>query len=608
MRPGGWPQYGSAGLCAVGMTLGLLRVAEELSQHLPSARDVSGLMGIALGAGVVLGLWLPQWLIRRRLGSAGGWPADRTPTPEPEFAASLVGLLVLALAALSAVLAVVLTGAESYRGWLTLRFLHPPWLTRVLLTAPLAAGLVLTAAAGAVVLTALHGWHRVLRGPDARAAALWITLLGTASVAAAAVAATPRPQRLDFVALLALFSAAALAVWRRSSSSPRAQSHPVGSGVARAPTWPLLTVGAAAAATGLALVVAAPAHPIVVRPTAGILALFGGSALVGVLVTSWLAAGRGPGVGTLAWLLLALAVTWGMPTGGADFGAARLVLTAGLATACVVAVGRRLTRAYGRAPPALVAVGVVGVAGFGLGTAAGPLLRGALDSPAVPVIVSLALTALTGLAWVYARAASSRRRTLGLAAAGVWLLVLLLVPPAPPADAPGPTMTAVAPLDLAFGAAGESAAWRATGAPTSAAWRACDVDLGGPRLDLLILSGPDMERRSAARLVRRCTRALLPGGRLALVDPPPTLCQAAFDVFRRRLDGAAEAVLVCRRGPEPPASVLLFGRDAAAWLRTRRAEAAPDAELYVVDDADAVRRLLADRAGPRELVKPAVAR
>lgn len=581
------------------MTLGSLRVVEELSQHLPSARDVVGLVGVAAGAGAILGLWLPQWFIRRRLGGVSGRSIDLTPTPEPEFAASLVGLLVLVLAALSAALAVVLTGAESYRGWLTLRFLHPPWLTRVLLTAPIAAGLVLTVAAGAVVLIALHGWHRVLRGPDARAAALWIALLGTASAAAATVAATPRPQRLDFVALLALFSAAALAVWRRSGPSPRSDSQPVvGSGVARAPVWPLLAVGAAAAATGLALVVAAPAHPVAVQPTARVLALCGGSALAGVLVTRWLAAGRGTGVGALAWLLLTLAVIWGVPTGGMDFGGvARSVLTAGLATACVVVVGCRLTRAYGRAQPALVTVGVVGVSGFGLGAAAGPLLRGALDSPAVPVIASLALTALTGLAWVYARAASTRRRALGLAAAGVWLLVLLLAPPAPPPNTLDQTTSAIAPLDLAFVASGVSATWRTTAPQTSATWRSADVDLGGPRFDLLVLTGPDVERRSATRLVRRCTRALLPGGRLALVDPPPMLCQAAFDVFGRGPDGAPEAVLACRRGPEPPASVLVFGRDAAVWLRTRLAEVDPEAELYVVNDADAVRGVLASRAG-----------
>lgn len=580
------------------MTVGLLRVAEELNQHLPSARDVVGLMGVAAGAGIIGGLWLPQWFLRRRLGGVSGRPIDHTPIPEPEFAASLVGLLVLALAGLSATLAVVLTGAESYRGWLTLRFLHPPWLTRVLLTAPIAAGLALAAAAGGVVLIALHGWHRVLRGPGARAAPLWITLLGTASVAAAAVAAAPRPPRLDFVVLLTLFVAAALAVWRRSSSAPRSDSQPVGSGVARALAWPLLVMGAAATAAGLALVVAAPAHPVVGQPTAGIPALYGGSALAGVLVTRWPATGRGTGLGTLAWLLLALAVTWGLPTGGTNFGAVvRSVLNVGLATACVVVVGRRLARAYSRAQPALVVVGVVAGAGFGLGTAAGPLLHAALDSPTIPLIVSLALTALTALAWVYARAASTRRRGLGLAVVGVWLLALLLVPLAPPPNTPDPTTTAFTPPDLAFVTSGVNAAWRTTAPQTSATWRAADVDLGGPRLDLLVLTGPDVERRSAARLIRRCTRALLPGGRLALVGPQPVLTDAAFRVFREGPGGVPEAVLVCRRGPEPSARVLVFGRDAAAWLRTRLAAADPGAELYVVDDADAVRRGLADRAG-----------
>lgn len=601
--PGRRPLYGSAGLCAVGVTLGLLRVAEELNQHLPSARDVLVLMGVTVGAGFIGGLWLPQWFLRRRLGGVSGRPIDHTPTPEPEFAASLVGLLVLALAALSAALAVVLTGAESYRGWLTLRFVHPPWLTRVLLTAPIAAGLILAGAAGAVVLIALHGWHRVLRGRDARAAPLWMALLGTSSVAAAVVAAVPRTPPLDFVALLTLFVAAALAVWRRSSPSPRSDYQPVGSGVAQAPAWPPLVVGAAAAATGLALVVAAPAHPVAAQPTAGILALYGGSALASVLVVRWLAAGRGTGVGTLASLLLALAVTWGMPTGGTNFGTVvRSVLTVGLATACVVVVGRRLARAYGRAQPALVAVGVVGVAGFGLGTAAGPLLRAVLGPPTVPLIVSLALTALTGLAWVSTRAASARRRAIGLAAAGVWLLVLLLVPHSashgPPPLVPDQAVASAGPSDLAALAFGLHAAWRSTATDIPTAWRAADVDLGGPRFDLLILTGPDVERRSAAQLIRRCTRALLPGGRLALVGPQPVLTNAAFGVFRDGPDGAPEAVLVCRREPEPPASVLVFGRDAAVWLRTRLAAADSGAELYVVEDADAVRRGLADRAGP----------
>lgn len=584
------------------MTLGLLRAADELSNHLPSARDVVGLVGLTIGVGLLLGLWAPEWFLRRRLDDAGGRRVSDTSSVGPEFAASLVGLRILVLAVLSTLLTVILTGSEAYRGFLTLRFFHPPWLTRALLVVPIAAGLVLIAAAGTIVLAALHGWQRALRGTDGRPAPLWMALLIGSTAGAVAVAAASRPVRLDFVALLPLFLAATLAVWRRSSASPPSDTRVVESRVARPPPWPLLAVGIAWAAVGGALAVAAPPHPVALPSAATALAAVAGVVLGSVLFTRWLTKTRGTGTATVAGLLLAVAVVWGLPASWAGgYALARTTVTAALAAACTVVVGRRLTRAFGRVQPALVAVGIAGAAGFGVGAATGPLARAALDSPTVPVAVSLLLTALAALFWWGTRTASTRRRVTGLTAVGVWLLVLLLMPHASSrGERPSPAVQA-AP-SVAFGhltaiASGLHASWRSTAVGAPIVERAADVDLGGPRYDVLILIGPDVERCSAARMVRRCARALLPGGRLAMVEPAPTLTTAAFGVLRDRPDASPQAALLHFRDTEHPAAVLVFGRDAAAWLGTRLPEAGPRAELYLVDDADAVRRVLADSTG-----------
>jgi hypothetical protein len=163
----------------------------------------------------------------------------------------------------------------------------------------------------------------------------------------------------------------------------------------------------------------------------------------------------------------------------------------------------------------------------------------------------------------------------------VWLAALLLLPPAPartaaPAGELGATPAALRAGRTLLEAPGLRAAYTFSDHRRPSAW---EIDLGGPRLDAVVVvsrpAPPATERlapASARRLLRRCTRALLDGGRLVIELPADDLVTPAF----RLNPGGGHLLRVT--GDTGRYEALVFGPDAAAWLGER-----PDPPGFTVE-------------------------
>lgn len=262
-----WQVYGCAALCAFGAATGLLRVIGEGLYHFSSARHTIGWLGAAVAVGVVLGSWLPRRVIDRRLGAPvraarGSGPstrkgaARRSAKPagiEFEFAATLTGAVILALALLWVLLSGLAASMETYRALLAQRFMHPQWLTRVLLCGPASLGLFLLGALGTTVLVALHGWHRLVTQPRTHGTRLWVTILTAGALGAGFAALVQRADHLDLATLLATFAAAILAVFRKPVGAVRPDMPPHVQTHSHAVTRRLLLTGVASMATAVAV-------------------------------------------------------------------------------------------------------------------------------------------------------------------------------------------------------------------------------------------------------------------------------------------------------------------------------------------------------------------
>jgi SAM-dependent methyltransferase len=566
-----WQAYGCAALCALGCTVGLLRVILELNRQIGSARDVVMWCGVPLCAAVVLGLVLPRRVIRRHLNLAPQHPAPyevaagESPSPAAagplvafDFAASLTGVLLLVLAVLWATLCGFVEAAENYRALLTQRFVHPLWGTRALLLTPFVVQIALLGAVGAMVLVALHGWHRLLRPRSANVTRVWLVAL-LASALGGAVGAAMQPAVLDVLTLLCTFGAAALAVVHRpvgtgQNESPWQRSPPAGR-----LAGPFVVAGVASAGAAVALTVALPSGPLPLRTLAtGSMAITAAAALGVVIARAALRIPYATAYGPAA-ALIVMAALWMLPhlpasSNGLGNSGARAAAISGAATLCVVLVGQKVAHAFGRSPPALAWVGGVVAGGYALGLALAPSLLA--PSP----------------------------RAVGSA----------LPPPDPQRDAIRELLSRYGPSTVFV--RGDMAADESTP-------RAWDVDLGGPQWDIVfvvcgsqgVADARPWESDTADQLVRRCLAALRPGGRLVIELPADELAAAAFRGAARDGRAAADSAYVLdSAGFEGRQAVLLFGRDIPAWIRSLARSDDVDLGLTRVGDMAEVRQRSGD--------------
>ena len=546
-----WQVHGTAALCAAGGVLGLVRFIGELEYHAGSGVSAISVAGAALSVGVLLGLWLPRRLIRRRLesddergalGRKRGDGAEGATEAGPlhvayEFAASLSGALLLALGVLWAGLIGLMAGLETYRGWLVEHFVHPPGTTRVLLAGPSALGLVLVGAVGATALIALQGWHRLLTQPRTRALFLWVTLLAGGAAGACVAALVGRPAWLDVGTLLALFGASVLAVCYRAAGCAPTRL-PAGA-AGRTADWlqSLLVIGMLFALVAVSAVAAA-GDGIVWRGTARGVVVAGVAALGGALVAGVVLPRIWATFDPLLPSMVLAAVVWGsarfdVPLTMSLADPARLAILAGLAGLCTVRVGQRITRALGRPQRALAWVGGAAAGGATLGFGLAPLLMPAAGRALTPV--SAAAGPLGALL--------TRDQTLRTEA------------------------FVVGDIDR-----------------TGANARAWDVDLAGPRWDVIVLTHElndateDVrDGRAARRLLNRCTRGLLAGGRLVIEPASGPLAAAARaappgPIFLARSTDSAQAC-----------EAMLIGVDVPAWVEHQLVGSTQTIELYPIE-------------------------
>jgi hypothetical protein len=362
----------------------MLYVLGEIGHYFAAARTVVALLGTASAMGVAGGLVVPRLVIQRRLrdrSTVAGSPSE-APLPasrvELGFAASLTGVLILICAALWTLLIAVTAHLDGYDALLTERFLHPRWLTLVLLATPLGFGLLLVSAASATVLVALQSWNRLVRTANYRASELFVVALAATMLGSAVVPGSTRPLVWALAGLLATFGAAIVAVIRDPlGADPVEERSPAE--CRRMPVSLLVTTALVAAVAGGSLGVALPTAGLPARVTAFGWTMMSAAGLVGVLLAR-VTPGRWPGLLSASpVLLLLLPAVWGGATLAAHWGAGnpagwRLVALTGMATFCVSLTGRRAIAILGRTPPALAWVGAAAAVGYGVGLAAAALL------------------------------------------------------------------------------------------------------------------------------------------------------------------------------------------------------------------------------------------
>ncbi|MGD8454152.1 MAG: hypothetical protein PVJ57_20250 [Phycisphaerae bacterium] len=583
-----WQVGGCAGLCGFGVTLGLIVVLDELGYHVARPGHVAALAATALGAGVVLGFWLPRVVIRRRLPALADAPASVAEGGvAPEFAASLVGGVVLAGALLWTVLCGMAWGMESYRAFLTRHFVLPASTARAVLLLPLSVGLAFAGASAATTLTALRGWLRV-RAPMPHAhALLWAIMLAAMTLAGTVAFAWPQRNGLTLVALLASFSAAIFAVGRLrrrgGAASPRPSSRPAADIAPAEQEQPYDNTSAAgvavvsACSAGLALAGVLTGELPEATQLGRMIAVAAGGALIGLLLGRWVLRWKGLASALLV-VLFGTGGAWALMLAVHGGGLLRLSAATICAAAGLVLVGARLRDVYGSTQRALAYTGSVTAAIGGAAALAAGVWPARLGVNASTVLVVLLATAAAGLVLANQRTGRRRWSVGGAVVLGIWLVLLVGVYGSAPGAAPTgtPPTSKVFPLVQWIGNRPGSPIGRICAARFPAAGceaSAWDVDLGGPRWALLTITptadgtvDADLSRRLGRRVVQRCTRALARGGHLLLELPAGALAHAAQDVARQQQADGWSSYLLRVAGPPHAADALVVGPDVPAWV------------------------------------------
>lgn len=623
--------YGCTMLCGFAMAVGLLRVIGELDYHLHSARDAVGLVAVSVCLGIVLGLWLPRRIIRARLAHRSDTsvrtPATRhgtaaTESAPPAFgfelAASLTGVLALALGALWALEIGLVEATESCRSLLTQRLMLPPGVTVTVLTMPACLGAVLLGAVATTTFVALHGWRRLARGLPSAWLGIWVAAVLAVALGAGFAAIGLHTHVRDVVTLLAVFAAGMLAVWRKPTGGAPTKSNADRATDVHALPPALLMAGVASLAIGVAFAASVPGEAALTHDAAVSMVVWALAVLVGAFISRVVLWATPSAAYAIALLLLVTAVMWVLPyptlafCGGAE-NLCRLALVACAATGCGILASDRASRSLGGEQRAIAWVGVIVAIGYAAGFGFGPVWLRVHGTHHVAVVLTLVMTAIAGLVLVFARSAPRTLRVGGLALVGVWLTIVLAgtgKPGATVANA-GNDRSQRAGITRQVGRSLlETPGLRTVHAHASCganggltAW---NVDLTGPCWDVVVIdvaADRDGTTRATsehwARIVRRCTDALLPGGRLVVELPADGLAREALrQSSTSPREGLASYLLRVDAGPDQYAALIL-GTDIPAWLDQSTPASKVTFQLYRVRDLDDVRQsMLAPRVAP----------
>jgi hypothetical protein len=591
--PAGWQLWVCGALSTCGATLGLVLALHEMGYHaIPAVRGPAH-AAAAFSLGIVLGLWIPRHVIRRRLerGDDGACAAHsggmgNAGDVEVDFAASLAGALTVVLGLAWAALCVGALLMESYRAVLASRFFHPAWLTQFLLLAPAYVGLALVGITGATVLIALHGWNRLIAAPTGRATGLW-TSLSLGALAGTALAGLVSPPRiLAWLAPLVIFAAAAIAVLRRSNANGQPIRQPSERTLARDERLALLTAGLAAALIGTALFLSIPIATVTSRRLGAAAAVLAAAAFVGLPVARALARASVPAAFTpLALLLGAVALL--VPYGRAlpesqHLPLVRLAAVTVCAGTCIALTARRIGQPNRGVQYALSWVGRCVAGGFGLALVLAP--TGALrwDAAAVALVVALGAVATAGLALILDSRAKAAFRAVGLIAIALWLFALPLTRTAVADEfrRQEPRWRPAADRSLTHAARALvladplRAAYLRPLPPSpdgASLWR---FDLTGPPLDAVVLEAlvetaghAPTDAELGRRLLERLATRLVDGGRLLIELPTTAFVAGAIERFDpATIDPTWGGYRLHLRHRSRDCEAVVYGRDIPALI------------------------------------------
>jgi len=594
-------------MCAAGATLGTIVVAGELAYHVIPPADVLARTAFLLCAGVLLGLWIPRRIVRRRLESeAGGALPDPIPawSATPDFAASLTGTLVVIFALGWGAAAVAALWMEEFRGLLAGRLLQTMAVKRTLLFVPTHAALLGAGAVGGTLLAALHGWQRLICRSAARFSSLWVSLaLGVLGAGLLARTAAASQALLAWLSVLGLFLAALIAVARRW---PPGATAPLPRPARRIPHDDRLALVAAGLAAALAV---AAMHRALPADWVGTADLSTVAAVLGLASCAALAAVRslparyaGPALVPFTLLVAALAAITPLEAARAAGAAAalvRLALVVAGAALCLVAVSRAGADARG-VQAALFRVGAATAVG-GIACSLVMVTIGTRWGVAAGcAILSLVATAGAGVLLTLDSRLALTVRGMGLALVAVGFLLSPAVTQrlSIPAHRPYQQSTTeekrggAGPVRRLLCDAGIQTAcvrlWPSS-LPPFGSW---DFDLSVTPPDLVIveemseaLHAVSARTGLGARLLRRAAGCLAGGGRLAIELPTAPSIAAALPRFHSRAAHSAWAGwrLGVRDGGEEQ-EALVYGGDIPALVERRRWATGLDVSLGPLTD------------------------
>jgi hypothetical protein len=264
---------------------------------------------------------------------------------------------------------------------------------------------------------------------------------------------------------------------------------------------------------------------------------------------------------------------------------------------------------------ALVILGAAVALGGLLACGSTLVLDGQSLRDAAPMLVALGITGIAGLVLVLNRQLRFPVRIAGVTIVGLWLVVIPMAPAGTNGARRVPDRNAANDVDDAaanvarqlFATPGlRTASVRAdVHSGSGALAEALGIDLEGPRWDAVLLCcGPAREARAAApanvsrRVVQRCARSLLRGGRLVIELPNRGVADAALeyaagsngaamqDAFLLRLHETARGQAESMNAKPPAYEALVIGNDAAAWLLGQAQPEGFELALYRVSGQD----------------------
>ncbi|MCG3128293.1 MAG: hypothetical protein CHACPFDD_03172 [Phycisphaerae bacterium] len=566
-----------ASLFGAGSAPAVCLALHELDLHAttPGSGALAGMA--ALGAGFIGGLWLPRRLIVRnvglpvssgrllgRVGAAGVGVAT-------EFAALVVGVLMLALGAFLGGGVLVAAEAERWRAVLGADVTLPGGVKLLMLWCSAVAGLTLCGALGAMVLTALYGWRKAASGARYGDWPFWVTVVSSAAIGAAVTALWSESVAIAAGFLVPVFAGGMLsAVSRPAGAAGGGGPRPAAAAGGGAPwRYVALLLGAGASWGALA------SGGILQRAAAGarlehVLAVLlagaaGGTALARVVFER--------GVGTRRATLVALvaaALLASLPLNAAEFPAAHLLRlgAASVALAVVAALAdARLGSRLGSRQLALAFEASAVLCGAG-GASAVTLIGGVSHADGAVGGVIAALTALllgrSGVGLPVRRFATVATVALALVNVGrmVWPRGAHDADPGAPAGGGW--------LIDALLADTRSRAMFLEARPPDVWRQLAQIDLAGTAHDVIRVpcSARALDCDAAAerdgRLIERCLMVLPLHGKLIIERPTESAALTLFGTIRRRSD--AWEVFFADSAAAEGGGVLIVSRGAAAGL------------------------------------------